>query len=48
MLKLLFAFAMDQAAGVVNSIISLANNSYLSSPTPEEAAIVIETLNLRL
>lgn len=40
--------AIDQTAGVVNSLISLGKCSQLSSPTNEEAAIGFETLNLRL
>ena len=48
MLTLICISAMDQAGGVVNSLISFAKCSQLSSPTSEEAAIGFETLNLRL
>jgi hypothetical protein len=48
MLKLVCAFAMDQAAGVANALIFLADYSQLSSPTSEEAGIAFETPNLRL
>jgi hypothetical protein len=49
MLKLICASAMDQAAGVGNSLIFLADYySQLSSPTSAEAGIAFETPNLRL
>jgi hypothetical protein len=48
MLKLICASAVDQAAGVANSIIFLADYLQLFSPTSGEADIAFETPNLRL